>query len=549
MKIRILALMLIVMVALTGCQSKPAEVAVEEAPSTEVADTQTTDKETEPAKEIKDTVIIANAGELDNDWNPILGWGKYYNPLMQSKLIKTDAGALVGDLAKSWTASQDCSVWSFELRDDVKFSDGHPFTAEDVVFTIEKCKSEGSQLDFSMVEKVVATSDYSVEIVLTDPKSTFAYQIAELAMVPAHVYDENYGENPIGTGPYVMVQWDKGQQLILEENPYYYGKKSEIKKIVMLFMEQTAALTAIQTGQADIAYADMATAEVEVPGYTLKKYDSADNIGICYSYVAPRGKNQDGKEVGNAVTSNAAIRKALSIACDREEFSTTVLSGYASPSFGIAQGLPWYNSALKFEDGQVAEAIQLLEEEGWVDTDKDGIREKDGLKASFTLLYPSNSELRQLVATKYADVAKEIGIEVVLSGTSWDVIMQQWHTDSFVYGAGNLTPYEFYQSANIETAGVSYSNMGYYHNPVVADYLAQAMKEPAMEDALKYWHLAQWNGETGCSMLGDAPVTWLVNINHLFFVKDGLYVGDMFVQDHGDYGLQLFDKVSEWQWQ
>lgn len=498
----------------------------------------------------KTDITIANNAEL-YDWDPIKGWGKNENPLMQSKLVTVSgAGVIELDLATGYESKENSTVWTFNLREDVKFNDGEDFTAEDVVFTVETAKGAASLVDFTIVEDVVAIDDYTVEFTLQYPASTFIYQMTTLAMLPAHAYDETtYPENPIGTGPYQMVQWDKGQQIILEQNPYYYGDTPSIENIVMVFMDTTTALAAVQSGEVDVAMADVTTADVNVSGYTLNEFSTTDNAGISMPYTPVLEDSPLEHPVGNDVTSDLAIRQAFAYATDREYFAENVLNGYAEPSYSINHGLLWSNDEAEFEDGQVEKAIEILEEAGWVDTDGDGIREKDGLVAEFEVLYPNGNTTRQMIANGFAQVGEDLGINVVLTGASWDEIFEQFYSKAFVLWGGSVTPYTYYQNTTIKSSGVVLgSNTAFYENETVEDYMSQALAAEDFDEAIELWKKAQWDGETGSSMLGDSPVVWLANVSHMYFVRDGLDIGTQHLHGHGGSGMQILSNITEWAW-
>ena len=148
------------------------------------------------------------------------------------------------DLATDYRVSEDGMTWTVTIREDVKFTDGEPLTAEDVAFTYNNCKEKSSVNDFTMLEKAVAVDDTTVEFKMTKPYSIWPYTMAVVGIVPEHAYDETYGEHPIGSGRYIMKQWDRGQQVIFEANPDYYGEAPNMKKITVLFMEEDAALAA-----------------------------------------------------------------------------------------------------------------------------------------------------------------------------------------------------------------------------------------------------------------------------------------------------------------
>src|SRR5690606_19376688 len=97
-------------------------------------------------------------------------------------------------------------------------------TAQDVVFTFQTAKTSGSIIDLSNLSEVEKVNEQTVVFNLKQPESTFIYHLSTIGIVPEHAYQEHYNENPIGSGPYELVQWHRGQQLIVEANPYYYGE-------------------------------------------------------------------------------------------------------------------------------------------------------------------------------------------------------------------------------------------------------------------------------------------------------------------------------------
>ncbi|OON97043.1 MAG: hypothetical protein ATN32_00745 [Candidatus Epulonipiscium fishelsonii] len=496
----------------------------------------------------KNEVIIANAAETDNGWDPIHGWGQHEPPLIQSKLVTVSgSGKLSGDLATDFEPNEDNSIWRFKLRDDVKFSDGEAFTSEDVEFTMNTIKEVSTDVDLSMVEKIEIVNEYEIRFHLTYPSSTFIYHLATIPIVPAHAYDENYRYNPIGTGPYKMVQWDIGQQRILEINELYYGEKPTIERLVFAFMNPSTALAAVQAGKVDIALADITTATNTVEGYDMLQFKTTENMGISMPFVPEQDQpNQQGYKVGNDVTSDLAIRKALSIAVDREDFAKNVLSGFGIPSFSLCSGMEWDNLDVVFEDGKIEEAKLLLETSGWIDEDGDGIREKEGLKASFDLIYPADIVLRQLTAVAFSEIGKDIGIEIKPTGMSWDEVFENWYSKANVLLVGNPTPNELHAYNTNKNLGDSFANMYYYSNDTVENYMDMAMLATTVEEANEYWRKSIWDGKTGSSMLGDCPVVWMATVDHMYFVSQDLDIGEHELHSHSSNGMQILNNVTEW---
>ncbi|MBS4209732.1 ABC transporter substrate-binding protein [Bacillus sp. FJAT-50079] len=500
-------------------------------------------------KNEKDELVLAFGSEPEAGFDPTTGWGRYGSPLFQSTLLKRDDQLqIVNDLATGYEVDeQDRKTWTVTLRDDVKFSDGEPLTAEDVVFTFETAQSNGSVVDLNILEKVEAIDEHIVKFTLKEPQSTFVNTLAATGIVPKHAYSADYAENPIGSGPYKLVQWDKGQQLIVEANPEYYEKSPYFKKLTFLFLGEDAAFAAAQSGEVDIAYIPAAFSQKEVAGMRLEAIKTVDNRGVAFPVVKSGEVTEDGLPIGNDVTADLAIRQAINIAVDRQALVDGVLEGYGTPAYTSVDQLPWWNPETVIEDADMDTAQQLLEEAGWSDTDGDGIIEKDGLKAEFSLYYPASDVIRQSLAITVADMVKPLGIQVNLEGASWDIIGKNMYSSPVLMGWGSHDPHEMYNIYGSENAGVDYYNTGFYKNETVDNYFHQALGASTENEAIEFWKKAQWDGTTGYSAKGDAAWAWLVNIDHLYLVKDGLDIGEQRIHVHG-HGWPATDNIVDWKW-
>ena len=324
-----------------------------------------------------DVVVAMTTGsEPETGFDPILGWGSgdhVHEPLIQSTLVTTDINMnIVNDLATDYSSSADGKIWTFKIRDDVKFTNGEPLTAKDVVFTFNQVKaSSGTAVDLSTMEEAVAVNDTTVELHLTEPNNSILYTIAVIGIVPENGYDKNYAVNPIGSGRYMLKQWDKGQQVILEANPDYYGEAPKMQKVTILFMEEDAALAAAKSGEADIVYTSATYSNLKVDGYQLVAYDSVDSRGISFPCIPSGSTKADGDntyEAGNDVTCDINIRKAMSYAVDRDSMAENVLNGYGTPAFSVCDGMPWASDKIAVKT-DVKKAKQILADGGWKDTD------------------------------------------------------------------------------------------------------------------------------------------------------------------------------------
>jgi peptide/nickel transport system substrate-binding protein len=496
----------------------------------------------------KQEIVLAIGGEPDTGFDPTTGWGRYGSPLFQSTLLKRDSNLnVINDLAAGYEVSQDGLVWTVKLRKGVKFSDNQPLTAIDVQYTYQTAAASGSSIDLSNLHSVEAQDETTVRFTLKEPQSTFTQMLVSTGIVPKHAHGKEYAFKPIGSGPYKLVQWDKGQQLIVEANQDYYGNKPFFQKITFLFLHEDAAFAAAKAGTVDMAAIPAAFSKQTVNGMELKAVTTVDNRGIMFPYVKSGGTTKEGYPIGNDVTADLAIRKAINIALDRKALVHGVLEGQGTPAFTLNDGLPWFNKEAVISDGDMNTAKKLLDDNGWKDTNNDGIVEKGSLKAQFQLLYPSSDVTRQSLAIAAADMLKPLGIQVKVEGKSWDDIEKQMHADAVLLGWGSHDPLEMYNVYSSKFGGVEYYNPGYYNNPKVEEYMTRALRARNEKDAWEYWKKAQWDGETGLSAAGDAPWAWLVNLNHLYLVKSGLDIGHQKIHPHG-HGWPITDNIEEWRW-
>ncbi|PZD96210.1 ABC transporter substrate-binding protein [Paenibacillus sambharensis] len=494
------------------------------------------------------SLVIAVGSEPEGGFDPASGWGLYGSPLFQSTLLKRDNDLkIVNDLATDWNVSDDGLTWTVHIRKDAVFSDGQPLTAGDVKFTFETVRDSASAVDLTNLKEVRVEEDYAVSFHLQQPQSTFIARLITTGIIPEHAYGRKYASRPIGSGPFLLKQWDRGQQMIIEVNPEYYGEKPGFEQITILFLGEDAAYAAARAGEVDLAYIPASLSGMNVPGMRLESVHSVDNRGIMFPYVPSGGQTPDGKPVGNDVTSDPAIRKAVNTAVDRQGLVDGILEGHGSPAYTSSDGLPWWNERAVIEDNKPEKAIALLEDSGWRDTDGDGIREKDGRRAEFVLMYPAGDVIRQSLALAAAEMMKKVGIRIIVEGKSWEDLEQGMHENAVLFGWGSHDPLEMYNLYSSSYKGVEYYNPGYYSNPAVDRWLDKAMHALTEEEALVYWKNAQWDGQNGMSAAGDAPWAWLVNIDHLYLVREGLDIGRQRIQPHG-HGWPITDNIAEWQW-
>lgn len=497
------------------------------------------------------TIAIPVTSEPEAGFDPFFTWGcgeHVHEPLIQSTLIKTNKSLeFENDLATSYEVAEGGLTWTFKIRDDVKFTDGQPLTAKDVAFTINGIKaSEGSECDLNFVDEAVAIDDTTVEIKLNKPFNALLYQLANIGIVPEHAHGADYGTNPIGSGRYMLEQWDRGQQAILVANPDYYGEKPSIERVVVLFMEEDAALAAATAAQVDVAWTSATLAESVPGGYELLSCKSVDSRGISLPVDQPGNTKIDGEStfnVGNAVTSDLAVRKAVNYGVDRDQLVKNVMNGHGTVAYSVGDGMPWASDDMLVETDAEA-AKKFMTDGGW-ELGSDGVFAKGDLRASFELYYPSSDSVRQAIAEDFKNQMAAIGIEVKPVGSTWtpDGLYAHQFSDPIVWGWGSNAPIEVY---NIYYS-TGNSNAANYNNGATDSFIEAALAAPTVEESYGLWKKAYWDGEQGPAPKGDAAWVWLANVDHLYFVTDGLKVADQKPHPHG-HGWSILNNVDEWSW-
>ena len=491
--------------------------------------------------------VAAHGEEPEFGFDPMHGWGYHDSgtePLIQSTLLKRDANnSFVNDLATDYSASDDYKTYTVNIRDDVKFTDGSKLTAKDVAFSYNKAKELGEGVDLSSMKEAKAKGNNEIVFTLDKSDSTFVNKLTDVGIVPEASYDNaTYGQNPIGSGPYKLAQWDKGQQFILERNDQYYGKKPYFRKITNLFLDSDAAYAAVKNGDVDIAEIPVSYANETVKGYHLEYFDSIDVRGISLPTQKDTGKviGPDKNPYGNNVTGDPAIREALSIGINREKLVDGALNGFGNVSYtGVANQLAWAYDA-PYKDGQVDQAKAILDEAGWKDTNGDGIREKNGVKASIPVYYTSSAVERQALAVSLAEEASKLGIEIVPEGKSWDDIDPVRNQVGVVWGFGSADPNEIVHQYDSRVAGEGYDNPEVLNDSAVDAAIDTAMSQDT-DSSYSTWSQASQIANT------EYPFLWIGTVDYTYMVSDHLDISKSthLIYPHGG---DIWGNIYDWRY-
>jgi peptide/nickel transport system substrate-binding protein len=253
-------------------------------------------------------------------------------------------------------------------------------------------------------------------------------------------------------------------------------------------------------------------------------------------------KDAEGAEikVGNNVTSDKAVREALSIGIDRKTIIQNAFNGVGKPAVSFTDNLLWAAPA-GYADGRADEAKALLESAGWTDADGDGVREKDGVPCAFTVYAPGGDQERYQLAAALAEDAKALGIGIEVASASWDDVGTVQFTGGVVWGWGQYSPTvleSLYYSKNFMNG---WSNVIGYDNSEVDTLIASAIAATTQEEAIGDWKAAQDIANA------DYPYLDLVNIEHCYFIADSLDVSlaTQIPHPHG-HGSPIICNMKDW---
>jgi peptide/nickel transport system substrate-binding protein len=393
-------------------------------------------------------------------------------------------------LAESYEISDDGLEIVYHLRDDIHFSDGVPITADDVIFTYQtivnpKVDAAGLAILFDNVERAEKLDERTVRFVLKWPyfKSLESTSLWDIGVFPKHIYQFTDARefnmrvsDPVGSGPYVFEKWETGKEIVLKRNENYWGKKPELDRIVYRFITNAvAAVQALKSHKVDIIipepdqYAELAADKQFNKEFRCVSYW---NPGAPFYYI---GWNED-----TPFFNDKRVRLAMTHIIDREEMIDKLLKGYGKAITGpyFVNG-PQNDPNIKPWPCDPEKAKELLDEAGWVDSDGDGVRDKDGVPFRFKFTYSSDNVFYQRLAKLLKDEAAGVGIDVIPDPYEWSVIMTKITDREFeaiVMGWGGdilEDDYQLFHSSQIGNRGSNYVG---YRNAEVDRLLVEIRK-------------------------------------------------------------------------
>lgn len=389
----------------------------------------------------KNTLVIALPTEPEN-LNPIFGDNIYAgNEKFFNGLLRYGEGiATEPDLAAALPeVSRDGKTVTVRLRPDVRFHDGEPLTADDVVFTyrsmLDPKVASPFRTQLESLRGVEAMGRDTVRFMLKRPDPAFPDKL-QVGIVPEHLLrgkdlnKASFNKRPVGTGPYKFRELRAGQRLVMEANAGYFRGPPSIKRVVFPFVEdENARASMLANGSIDGAglVPKLAPRFRDSEDYTVIEVPSADARVIALGNESP-------------ALSDPRVRRAVSLAIDRDKIVKGVLAGAGEPAYGPIVPRLGLSDAIDKVPLDRDGARKLLREAGWRDTDGDGVANRGGEKLAFTLMYFAGDSVRRDLALAVRSDLFKVGVDAKVAGVGDDVVKTRAKRDATVFGWGQ--PYD-----------------------------------------------------------------------------------------------------------
>lgn len=494
------------------------------------------DQKKDASNEISSEETILTYGS--NDYtriNPAIDEHGEINALLFDGLTDyNEDNQIVSGLATSWEYDESTFTYTFYLNEHVKWHDGESFTADDVQFTIETIMNPNNESEIaSNYEDIVhinVIDPHTISFTLKHTNAAFLDYMT-IAILPKHLLEgedmqeSDYFQFPIGTGPYMMKEWDKGQSIILTKNENYYKGLPKIDTIVFKITEDDNVQTLqLKAGELDLALVTPTFAQQfkKDDNFTVYTMETADYRGIMYNFNSSFWQN------------NRPLIKAMNYAFDRQAMLTTVLLGEGEIAYGPLQKNIYNNEDVEKYSYNPKKAKELIEAAGWT-LDKDGYYEKAGERLRFELTANESEQERIDLANIAAQQLKEIGVECVVNITSnidWE------HQDAFLIGWGS--PFDADDHTYKVFGTEKGNNYSKYSNKKVDQYLALARQTTDEVERAEFYLKFQQ------ALAEDPAYTFLVYLDANYVAKNtisGISDGKIL----GHHGVGLFWNVEEWE--
>ncbi len=430
-----------------------------------------------------------------------------------NSLLKYDKNLdLTGELAESWQVSEDKKTITFHLKPNLKWSDNQPLTSEDVLFTWQKVTDDNTRTpygaDYKLVIKAETPDANTFRVTYNAPYAPALETWASLHILPKHLLKDQdinttaFKRNPIGSHYYKLAHWKNGQYLKLTRNPNATQGQAKINTLITRIIPDKAA-----------QFLELSADNIDMMGLSPIQYSRVlparpelnQNVGLY-------------KELGNSYTylgfnlkrkpfDDVRVRQAINYAIDKQEIIDGVLLGLGEPvASPYKPGTRWSNPDLKPYPYDPNKAKALLQAAGYVDSNADGILEKNGKPFSFEILTNQNKE-REMSAVLIQRRLKEIGIQVTIRPLEWASFLGRFieprEFDVVILGWGLGLDPDQYNIWHSSQQGPKQFNFVGYNNPQVDKLLEAGRLELDPNKRQKIYH------EFAKVLLDDSPIVYL----------------------------------------
>jgi peptide/nickel transport system substrate-binding protein len=449
--------------------------------------------------------------------NPILSTTRYDRLVADylfTPMVNFDADMhIIPGLAESWTISPDGREYTFKLNQNATFGDRTPVRASDVLFTLRKIvdpQSEALQIASGFEQLDLTHSrvidDHTVVVSFHEALASQMSQFNFVLVLPEHVYSRGNFRNDFnleatGSGPYRLVRRVPGKEVVLQRRGDYWGPEPFIDTVVFrVLTNETTSWNAVQRGDVDetMLHSDVWMRSRSNPAL-VKKLDFRQFYGLAYNYI---GWNER-----NPMFADKRVRRALSMSLDIPSIIKNLWSGTARAVNGHFLPDQWaYNPEVPVIPYDPAEAKKLFTSLGWLDTNGDGILDKDGKPFKFDLIITAGSQQALSIGQLYQNSLKSIGIDcelMVLDGATaiqrilagnYDATYLSWDLDP------DPDPFALFHSSQMPPHG---QNFVYYSNPEADRLIDQARHELDMGKRAALYRKLQ------VILAEDQPYTWV----------------------------------------
>lgn len=493
------------------------------------AENKTTSNETKSDEKI----LVYGSGDYSSI-NPALYEHGEINSLIFTGLTAHDKdNKIIPSLAQKWEYDKATNTYTFTLRNDAKWHDGKPFTADDVKFTLETIMNpdNGSEIasNYEDITNIEVVDTTTVKISLK-AQNVAMLDYLTIGMLPKHILEgkdiatDNFNQFPIGTGPFKMENWDNGQSITLVKNKDFYEKEPKIDKIIFKIVEDTKARAMqLKSGELDLTQVTPSDAvqfesNKDFAVYNMK---TSDYRGIMYNFNNPFFKE------------NRELPNALSYAIDRKAILDTVVLGHGEAAYSPIQVGEYNNPDMEKFEYNPTKAKEELEKEGWI-LGSDGIYEKNGKKLTFTVSCSEGDQVRVDMANICAQQFKAIGVDMkvaVQAKIDWE------NQEAFLIGWGS--PFDPDDHTYKVFGTGKGSNYNSYSNAKVDELLQKARETDVKAERIDYYR------EFQAELTKDMPYTFITYIDAIYVAKPNLK-GVTAETVLGHHGVGIFYNVTDW---